>query len=85
MVSIVTNRLFRKALYSFLVICLLHMSETTHANASPESFCLYCGGKLTRGFHFVCHVCGRSYCYIHMMRHSRAHSQRRLTTAVAAT
>jgi len=54
------------------------MSETTHAETRREAFCQYCGGRLYLGFHFSCHVCGETYCYIHMDRHSRAHAPRPL-------
>ncbi len=53
----------------------LKMSETAHAKLDTESFCQYCGGRLHLGYHFSCHVCGDSYCYIHMSRHARAHSR----------
>ena len=36
--------------------------------------CGYCGGLIDRrGFHYTCHVCGSTYCYIHMHRHRGAH------------
>ncbi len=54
------------------------MSETTHAEYNREAFCQYCGGKLSFGFHFTCHVCGGAYCYIHMAKHSRAHAPQRV-------
>jgi hypothetical protein len=50
------------------------MSETTHARSNREVFCQYCGAKLNLGYHFVCHLCGVAYCYIHMTRHARAHA-----------
>ena len=32
--------------------------------------CQYCGRRLEEsGYHFMCHVCGANYCYIHMRRH----------------
>ena len=52
------------------------VSETTHAQIHRDAFCQYCGGRLNLGYHFACHLCGESYCYIHMTRHSRAHSSR---------
>jgi len=60
------------------------MSETTHAEVSRESFCEYCGGKLRLGFNFICHVCGGTYCYIHMTKHSRAHPRQRLPDQIYA-
>ncbi|MDA4132970.1 MAG: hypothetical protein OK454_07580, partial [Thaumarchaeota archaeon] len=33
-----------------------------------------CGGKFDLGYHYTCHTCGDTYCYIHMSRHMRAHS-----------
>ena len=50
------------------------MSETTHASVRRDAYCLYCGGRLNLGYHYVCHVCGDSYCYIHMSKHAKAHA-----------
>lgn len=60
------------------------MNETAHAQLDHVSFCQYCGARLHLGYHFRCHVCGDSYCYIHMARHSRAHSLDRLPERVFA-
>jgi hypothetical protein len=36
--------------------------------------CQYCRKTLPAlGYYFTCHVCGATYCYIHMMKHSAAH------------
>lgn len=43
-------------------------TEQTHQNR-----CSFCGAKLSLGYHFTCHLCGSSYCYIHMSRHERTH------------
>lgn len=74
-------RVIRKVLYfirnsdSAALEAELKMSEATHAETKRETFCQYCGGKLTSGYHFTCHVCGDAYCYIHMTRHRRAHAR----------
>lgn len=60
------------------------MSEAAHAQFNCETFCRYCGGKLRLGYHFTCHVCGDAYCYIHMARHTRAHSPPPVTGQVYA-
>ncbi len=37
--------------------------------------CLYCGKTLRNlGYYFTCHVCGATYCYIHMRHHANAHA-----------
>jgi hypothetical protein len=62
------------------------MSETTtHAQVNREAFCVYCGGKLNLGYHFMCHLCGGIYCYIHMARHARAHAPQALRDQVNAS
>jgi hypothetical protein len=38
---------------------------------SKVAHCAFCGQSLNHGFSFVCHVCGATYCYIHMGRHDR--------------
>jgi hypothetical protein len=35
--------------------------------------CAFCGRLLGREYFFTCHVCGATYCYIHLSRHNRAH------------
>ncbi len=35
--------------------------------------CHFCGRKFDLGYHYTCHICGATYCYIHMSRHVRAH------------
>ncbi|MDA4117594.1 MAG: hypothetical protein OK455_04540 [Thaumarchaeota archaeon] len=38
--------------------------------------CQYCRMTLTaQGYHFTCHLCGATFCYIHMSRHSGAHRE----------
>jgi hypothetical protein len=73
--------LFREALYwsavSHVDAGLENMNDTAHAELERrEEFCRYCGGRLRLGYHFTCHICGETYCYIHMARHSRAHAPR---------
>jgi hypothetical protein len=42
--------------------------------AALASHCQFCGRRLEKdGYHFICHVCGANYCYIHMRRHDGAH------------
>jgi hypothetical protein len=41
----------------------------------PEPACRFCGGKFDFGYHYMCHTCGDTYCYIHMSMHMRAHAQ----------
>ncbi|MDG6901440.1 MAG: hypothetical protein JRM80_05705 [Nitrososphaerota archaeon] len=36
-------------------------SQTKHGDT-----CWFCGRMLKAGYHFVCHVCGATYCYSHM-------------------
>ncbi|MDA4116926.1 MAG: hypothetical protein OK455_01095 [Thaumarchaeota archaeon] len=50
------------------------MSEATRTQFKREAYCRYCGGKLNLGYNFTCHVCGETYCYIHLSRHSGAHT-----------
>ena len=50
------------------------MSESAHVRPDREASCQYCGGRLSLGYHFACHLCGGTYCYIHMTRHARAHA-----------
>jgi len=59
------------------------MSETTHANFTRAASCQYCGGRLNLGYHFMCHVCGTAYCYIHMAKHERAHAKSVFPKSVA--
>ena len=41
--------------------------------SAVASHCRFCGLALGREYYFTCHICGATYCYIHMWRHSRAH------------
>ena len=43
---------------------------------SKSDGCSYCGKVLGKEYYFTCHVCGATYCYTHMYRHSRAHNVR---------
>jgi len=45
-------------------------SET---KARSVATCSFCGRTLGKENYFTCHVCGATYCYIHMVKHSRAH------------
>ena len=48
--------------------------DASKAETQDEPTCRFCGGKFDLGYHFLCHTCGATYCYIHMGRHARAHS-----------
>jgi hypothetical protein len=50
------------------------VSKATSTQSKREAYCHYCGGRLNLGYHFTCHVCGEAYCYIHLSRHSGAHT-----------
>jgi len=41
--------------------------------ASGVVSCNFCSKLLGREYYFKCHICGATYCYIHMTKHSRAH------------
>ena len=43
------------------------------ASEQKRTYCEYCGGRLDLGYYFTCHICEKTYCYVHMTRHSRAH------------
>jgi tRNA(Ile2) C34 agmatinyltransferase TiaS len=60
------------------------MSEATHAQSKEAHFCRYCGGRLNLGYHFTCHYCGETYCYIHLSKHARAHAPRMLPIQASA-
>ncbi len=53
--------------------------KTLSSDMRPESrtnrtsSCSFCGKQLGKEYFFTCHVCGATYCYIHMYRHARAH------------
>jgi hypothetical protein len=49
------------------------MRNRVDVRSKEEVFCQYCGAKFNSGYHFTCHTCGESYCYIHMHRHDNAH------------
>lgn len=44
--------------------------ETGTARANK---CNYCMKVLGREYFYTCHICGATYCYIHMTKHARAH------------
>jgi hypothetical protein len=46
--------------------------EEKENEANPA--CVFCRRKFDVGYHFTCHVCGATYCYVHMGRHLGAHS-----------
>jgi|SRR5271163_4491398 len=39
-----------------------------------ENLCSYCKSVLPHyGYHYLCHVCGERFCYVHISRHRGAH------------
>jgi hypothetical protein len=38
-----------------------------------EPACQFCRRRFDVGYHFTCHLCGATYCYIHLDRHRTAH------------
>jgi hypothetical protein len=51
------------------------------AETREKSSCSFCGASSDIGYHFVCHMCGATYCYIHMNKHAKAHRQHVLSYA----
>ena len=49
------------------------MPSDSGSHDKKQGSCDYCGGRLDVGYHFACHVCEKTYCYVHMTKHSRAH------------
>ena len=47
--------------------------------------CCFCGETSDLGYHYACHICGATYCYIHMNKHARAHRPKVLPYALSAT
>jgi hypothetical protein len=48
--------------------------DPAHESLTREkAACHYCGKRFDLGYHYTCHVCGATYCYIHMSKHSKAH------------
>ena len=41
--------------------------------SSKIATCNFCSKLLGREYYFTCHVCGATYCYIHLARHGKAH------------
>jgi len=35
--------------------------------------CNFCMKVLGKQYHYICHICGATYCYIHITKHARAH------------
>jgi hypothetical protein len=35
--------------------------------------CNFCSKVLGKQYYFTCHICGATYCYIHMSKHARSH------------
>jgi len=44
--------------------------ETGTSEAAKCNFCMKVLGKQ---YHYTCHICGATYCYIHISKHARAH------------
>jgi hypothetical protein len=42
---------------------------------SEKRTCHFCGAAFDLGYHYTCHICEATYCYIHMSRHAKAHPQ----------
>ena len=40
---------------------------------SKVAKCNFCMKVLGKQYHYTCHICGATYCYIHMTKHARAH------------
>jgi len=41
------------------------LSETGFAS------CEHCGRKMWGGYRWACHLCGATYCYVHIGRHAK--------------
>ncbi len=41
--------------------------------AGKVASCNFCNKLLGKEYYFECHICGATYCYLHMTKHSRAH------------
>jgi hypothetical protein len=39
-------------------------------------YCAHCGRNLWAGYRWQCHLCGETYCYAHMTRHSKHTAER---------
>ncbi|MGA2666085.1 MAG: hypothetical protein ABSF83_14185 [Nitrososphaerales archaeon] len=48
-------------------------SAYRETGAKEVAACNFCSKQLGKEYYFRCHVCGATYCYIHMTKHSRAH------------
>lgn len=46
---------------------------TPETKMKKVSTCSFCGRTLGSEYHFTCHICDATYCYIHMWKHSKAH------------
>jgi len=50
------------------------MSSTyPETSAARVAKCNFCSKVLGREYYFTCHVCGATYCYIHLTKHARSH------------
>jgi len=45
----------------------------TETGTSGVTKCNFCMKMLRKEYYYTCHICGATYCYIHMTKHSRAH------------
>jgi hypothetical protein len=48
-------------------------NPTEERESEAEPACKFCRGRFDVGYHFTCHTCGATYCYVHMSRHLGAH------------
>ena len=61
-------------LETFPIIYRLGMSNDLYPESKHDATsCSFCGKTLGKEYFFTCHVCGATYCYIHMYRHGKAH------------
>ena len=50
------------------------MSSIRPETGNPDmQKCNFCMRVLGKQYHYICHICGATYCYIHMTKHARAH------------
>lgn len=54
------------------------------SKTSKTASCSFCGKTLGKEYFFSCHVCGATYCYIHMYRHGKAHRAQGGTSTMVA-
>lgn len=41
--------------------------------AARVATCNYCSKVLGKQYYFTCHICGATYCYIHLAKHGKFH------------